>query len=84
MDKAKRQEDREEWQKLSQRMIYLQQLYPPVDSRRLLVRAEVATKTQDLHVRERLLHEFQRHLCALQFNITPFRLTLPDSEVMRI
>jgi hypothetical protein len=55
------------------RTVYLQQLYPPVDSCRLLVCAEVATKTQDLHVRERLLHEPQRHLRALQFksNITP-------------
>lgn len=49
-------------------MVYCSSCTLPVDSCRLLVCAEVSAQTQDLHVRESLLHERQCHLCALQFN----------------
>jgi hypothetical protein len=42
--------------------------YPPVDSCRLLVYAEVTAEAYNLHVWERLLHESQSHFCALQSN----------------
>jgi len=42
--------------------------YLPVDSCRFFVCAEVATKTQYLHVWERSFHKSQCHFCALQTN----------------